>query len=56
MNEAEKKIAEQRARNFERIAESTNKREDWIAAAVAWKKAGNKERERDCRMNADERK
>ena len=56
MNEPERKLLEQRARNLERLAEASNKREDWIAAADAWKKAGNREREQECRYNANERK
>lgn len=56
MNEPERRLLEQRARNLERLAEASNKREDWIAAADAWKKAGNREREQECRYNANERK
>ncbi len=56
MNEAERKLTAQRARNAERIAELSNKREDWLEAARLWGLAGNKEREKECYEEANERK
>jgi len=56
MNEADAKRAQQKALNAERMAEVSNRREDWLEAARLWKAAGNKVKERECLQEADERK
>ena len=48
MNEADKNRMRQKAINAERLAEVSNKREDWLEAARLWKAAGDKVREREC--------
>jgi len=50
MNEPERIRAAQKARNLERQAEVTGKREDWKAAAEAWKKHGNTDRYEECKL------
>ena len=56
MNEADKNQMRQKAINAERLAEVSNKREDWLEAARLWKAAGDKVRERECLQEANERK
>ena len=53
MNKADKQRDAQRARNLERIAQSSNLRADWQAAANAWKSLGNTDRYEECKLAAE---
>ena len=52
-NSADKLRAEQRARNYERQAQTSGKRADWIKAAQAWLKLKNSDRFEECKLCAE---